>query len=118
MKKLLLGLLVLGSLSVMAQTIDTTITGCTAARINEVYFRQGFPEQKDTLSAIGITGSNQSYSSENDTLVTVSYVLIANDGRRVKSNQYTLTSAQYTAWDGSALMLLQFVAAFLKLTFK
>lgn len=118
MKKTLLGLLLVIALGGKAQTVDTTITGCTAAKINTVYFRHGFPESVDTLTEIGIIGSTQSYSSLNDTSVIATYVLIANDGRRIKTNQYTLTSAQYNSWDGSALMLLQFVGAFLKLTFK
>lgn len=118
MKKLLLVIGVLFTIGINAQTIDTTIHDCTAAKINNVYYKHGFPESVDTLTGVGVIGATQGYQGSSDTLVVVAYVLISNDNRRVLSNTYTLTSSQYTAWDGSANMLLQFVATFLKLTFK
>ena len=118
MKQLLLVIGVLIGVVGYGQTIDTTVHDCTAAKINNVYYKHGFTESVDTLSELGVVGSLQVYQGTSDSLVVVTYILISNDNRRILSNTYTLTSSQYTAWDGSANMLLRFVATFLNLTFK
>jgi hypothetical protein len=115
MKKVFIGLLLTASLGVKSQTIDTSVHEYTAAKINNVVYKSGFPVNTDTLQWAGFT--NYTVSSVQN-ICTVNYVLRASDGRNVISNTYTLTESEYTTWNGEDVTLLGIIGRFLGLTFK
>jgi len=114
MKKILLGLFVLVSLGLKAQTIDTSIHEYSAAKIAKVVYQHDFPVNTDTLQWVGFT--SYTYHSI-DSSCTVNYVLRATDGRNVIRNTLVITAEQYRAWDGTDSALIALIGNFLRLTF-
>jgi hypothetical protein len=110
MKKYLLLLLPLFGKS---QTVDTTIIFATAAKINHVYFKSGFPQKTDTLTHLGFFN----YIDDLKGNCTVNYTLIAKD-RNAITGSYAIKREEYDMWDSSVNGLLVILANYLNVVFK
>jgi hypothetical protein len=113
MKRIFLSLGLLVSGFSFGQTIDTTIKSCTAAPIVNVVYSHNIPVVTDTITHLGVFN----YTDDLKGNCTASWVLIATN-RNILFNSYTLTSSEYTAWDGTPEGLLRIIANFLKVRFK
>ena len=112
MKYLSIIILLVIAFNLKAQTVDTSFNYCTAAKINDKILQVNYPNN-DTCSYLGIIKTTDDYKG---TCVT-SY-FFGNTKRNVKSGDYTLTSEQYAAWDGTVESMLRILANFLSVTFK
>jgi len=105
--------MLLASLKATSQTVDTSITFCTAAKISEIYYMHSLPVKTDTLTHIGF----YTYSDDTKGNCIVNWIAIANN-KPVKGDSYKLSSEEYNRWDGSAVGLIAIIGAYLKITFK
>lgn len=110
MKKLLFLFLTIGTLK--AQTVDTTITFATAARVQPIIVKQGFPQVADTITHVGFFN----YVDDLKGNCVVNYTLIATNRNAVTSS-YQLKKSEYDAWDSSNVGLLAIIGNYLNLIF-
>ena len=113
MKKVFLFISLFIALLSFGQTIDTTVTNCTAAKINSVVISHGFPTVSDTITHVGFFD----YTDDLKGNCVVNWVVISK-GVNINWNKYKLSDNQYTNWDGTATGLLSILGNYLHLTFK
>jgi len=113
MKKIIIALCFLASFKATAQKIDTSITRCNAARINNVYVSCGYPATTDTATHLGVFN----YVDDLKGNCVVNYVLLNKD-KNIVNNSYTLTAEQYNNWNGSVVGLLSIIGEILRVTFR
>ena len=113
MKKIIIALCFLASLKANSQTVDTTITRCVAAKINQIIYTHDIPLVRDTINYLGIFD----YKDDLKGNCTANWVLL-NSSQNIIWNNYTLTKKEYDNWDGSAVGLIAIIGAYLKITFK
>ena len=113
MKHLFTAILIMAAFSVKAQTIDTAIVNCTAAKINQ-YIIPEFPSANDTITHLGVFQCTQT-----DTSCSVNYTFIVYPPlRNVKPDWYQMTNAEFLAWDKTLKGCLPIIASHFSLTFK
>ncbi len=112
MKYLLTFCLLVIAFSIKAQTIDTSFTYCTAAKINDKVLQVNYPNY-DTCTYVGVFKTTDDYKGT----CVITY-FFGNPKRNVKGGEYILTSTQYTAWDGTVESTLRILATYLSVTFK
>lgn len=114
MKKILLAICIVFTLNVSSQTIDTTVSWCTAAKVKPFIVQKNYP-LKDTITHLGYRNVNV-YQADS---AVVSYSLIAiSTKRNVIEDYYTLTNEEYIGWDKTAETILAILGRHLNITFK
>ena len=92
MKRILLSLMLLGSLKAMSQTVDTSIRSITAVKINPIVLQVNYPK-KDTCTHLGVLVLNDDLS----TTATVQFILLAN-GKNIVVATDVISGEAYSAW--------------------
>lgn len=106
--------MLLVGLKAMSQTVDTSITWATAAKINSIVVQKNYP-LKDTITHVGFFN----YTDDLKGSCLVNYTMIAvSTKRNVIQDSYKLTDAEYNSWDSSPEGLLRIIAKYLNVTFK
>lgn len=115
MKRIIIVLCFLMSIkATQAQTIDTTIKYCVAAKIVPFVYSHDFPIVRDTISHLGVF----EYKGT-DTSFSVSYTLIGcRPIRNVVFDWQPLTQEEMKYWNGDLSGLLPILRTKFGLTFK
>ena len=114
MKKILFAICIVCALNASSQTVDTAVSWCSAAPINQFIVQKNYP-MKDTITHLGYRNVNV-YPGDS---VVVSYTLIAiSTKRNVIEDFYTLTYSEYIGWNKTAESMLTIIARYLNVTFK
>lgn len=114
MRKILLAICIVCALNVSSQTIDTTVSWCNAASINQFIVQKNYP-LKDTITHLGYRNVNV-YPGDS---VVVRYTLIAiSTKRNVIEDYITISSSEYMDWDKTPESMLAILGRHLNVTFK